>query len=171
MAPGQTLAYDEYRELYARGWREYAYALGLDLLARRESSAFDLRRKLATRGVPEEALSAAMELLAAEGSVDDRRFAAAWIESQIRSRPQGRTSLVAGLRRHGVSREIAREAVSHALDHDPARLEELFDRAATRLLRRKGMTPQRAVRSLLRLGFSTERVYRWSQSQQSQQSD
>ena len=169
--PGFFFVFPELEALRSQGWKSYAYALGLDLLARSETPAFGLRRKLLQRKLPPAAVSYAIEALLAEGSLDDRRFADAWLRVQLRSKAVSRQALMAGLRRRGVGRSISEAAVSAAFEEQPELFDELFARAVEQVLGRRNMTPDRAAQALLRRGFRTDRVARWYSSLQSQQRD
>lgn len=169
--PGFFFVLPELEVLRSQGWESYAYALGLDLLARSEAPAFGLRRKLLQRKLPPEAVADAIEALLAEGSLDDRRFADAWLRAQLRSKAVSRRALVAGLRRRGVGRSVSEAAVSAAFEERPELSDELFARAVEQVLARRNMTPDRAAQALLRRGFRTDRVARWYSSLQSQQRD
>jgi SOS response regulatory protein OraA/RecX len=171
IVPGFFFVFPELEALRSQGWKSYAYALGLDLLARSEAPAFGLRRKLLQRKLPPEAVSDAIDTLLAEGSLDDRRFADAWLRGQLRSKAVSRPALVAGLRRRGVGRAISEAAVSAAFEEQPELSDVLFDRAVEQVLRRRNMTLDRAAQALLRRGFRTDRVARWYSSLQSQQRD
>ena len=168
--PGFFFVFPELDALRGQGWESYAYALGLDLLARSEAPAFGLRRKLLQRKLPPEAVDAAIAALVAEGSLDDRRFAEAWLRVQLRSKAVSRRALVAGLRRRGVDRTTAEAAVSAAFRERPELSDELFARAVEQVLARRNMTPDRAARALLRRGFRTDQVARLHGALQSEQS-
>ena len=79
-----------------------AAARFLELRAR---SVEEVRRHLARAAFPaalaEEAIARLLEL----GMLDDRAFAAAWVESRDRARPRGEGALRAELHRKGIDRE------------------------------------------------------------------
>ncbi|MBN1836122.1 MAG: regulatory protein RecX [Spirochaetales bacterium] len=108
----------------------------LDLLARRSHSQRELELKLAQRGFSAIHVQRAMAWLAERGYLDDRGFAREWVERRVARHPEGRPALVAGLRRRGVSREIAEEVVAAECSADA---ERAAARAAlARLMRRGG---------------------------------
>jgi regulatory protein len=81
-----------------------AAARYLELRAR---SVEEVRRHLTRAAFPaalvEEAIARLLEL----GMLDDRAFAAAWVESRDRARPRGEGALRAELHRKGIDRETA----------------------------------------------------------------
>lgn len=136
-----------------------------------EAPAFGLRRKLLQRDVPAPAVTYAIDTLQQEGSLDDRRFSDSWLRVQLRTKPVSRRALLAGLRRRGVARRIAEEAVASAFEEEPELPETLFQRAVGQVMSRRNMSLDKAARALLRRGFRTEQVARWYQSEQSKLSE
>lgn len=129
----------------------------LDLLARAEQCRKGLEAKLAKKGFTREAAAHALDRLEASGYLDDGRFAEAWVRSRLRSRPEGRTRLIAGLMAKGISGDTARNATETVLsesgDADTAEREAL-ERARKKLFRRSGMNEEKLIAALLRRGFS-----------------
>lgn len=82
------------------------------LLARREHSVGELRRKLETKWPGEDSNTTVIDQLVEEGSLSDRRFAAAFVRSRV-ARLQGPRKIRAELLRRSVSdldfEEAARE--------------------------------------------------------------
>jgi regulatory protein len=132
---------------------------GLALLARAEQSTFMLRIKLEAREFSKRSVAIALERLAAEGLLDDRRFAVAYAASRLAhrsSKAEGPMSLVAALRERGVDRAVAAEAVAEILGPDE-RAAALASAAAKELKRSGG--DRDAARSRLRgLGFKSEEI-------------
>lgn len=90
------------------------YRRALDLLARRDHSVVELKRKLLSRGLPAEQVANVVERLTEQGLLDDRRFAVNWAQSAIRSGRGFGSRILLELRRRGVPRDTAAEAVSEA---------------------------------------------------------
>jgi regulatory protein len=144
-----------------------AAARFLELRAR---SVEEVRRHLARAAFPaalaEEAIARLLEL----GMLDDRAFAAAWVESRDRARPRGEGALRAELRRKGIDRETvaavlterseaaAAESESGGANADGLAAERLLGKNRGALLRvadpraRRG----RAYALLARNGFDPE---------------
>jgi len=134
--------------------RRGAFDAGVRLLARRARSRFAVQRRLSAAFGEEAAMDAVGRLAP---YLDDRAFASAWVDARLRRGPVGRTALLAGLRREGVSGDTAREVVDAAAPE--VDMGDLARRAAAqRLARMRGVPPQR-VRArlwafLARRGFA-----------------
>lgn len=135
----------------------------LRLLASRGRTTAELDRALAERGHPPSARREALSRLEELGYVNDTRFARERAASLLREGRSGERFVLKKLERHGLSRELARQALDAAM-------EELgFDplAAARALLARRGLLDveegkgvARAVRLLGARGFSAEVIAR-----------
>jgi len=106
-----------------------ARAICLRMLSGRPCTRSELAAELRKRRVPQWAADAVLERLDDVGLVDDRAFAASWVERQVRTRGLGRRALTAELRRKGVADEEIGEAVAVVTDDDErARAAELVAR-------------------------------------------
>lgn len=90
------------------------YLRALDLLSRRDHTTAELQRKLASRGFPPETIAELLRQLTGKGYLDDRRFAARWTESAIRSGRGYGVRILQELQQKGIPREMAAEAVAAA---------------------------------------------------------
>ena len=135
-----------------------ARAICLRLLTGQPRSRAELATALARRGVPAEAADSVLSRFTEVGLIDDRAFAAAWVDSRHVGRGLGRRALVAELRRRGIDDRTTADAVATL---DPA-TEEATARA---LVRRKlrasgGLAPEvrarRVVAMLARRGYSAD---------------
>lgn len=135
-----------------------ARAICLRLLTGQPRSRAELATALARRGVPAEAADSVLSRFAEVGLIDDRAFAAAWVDSRHAGRGLGRRALAAELRRRGIDDDTTADAVATL---DPA-TEEATARA---LVRRKlrssaGLAPEvrarRVVSMLARRGYSAD---------------
>ena len=119
-------------------------------LFRAEHTRFMLERKLIKKGFSAKEAESALDFLESEKTLDDRRFALAWLNTRAALHPEGRATLIAALFERGVSREDAYEAIAAFFAvHDE---EELCLRAAQKL-RRRGRAGDKLVSSLCRSGF------------------
>lgn len=109
----------------------------LDQLTGQARSRAELRAKLAARHVPDELAERLLDRFTEVGLVDDRAFAAAWVESRQAGKGLAPRALAQELRRKGVADEVAREALA-TVDRD--RQEE-----AARALVRKRLRSLRGV--------------------------
>lgn len=124
----------------------------LDLLGRAPHTTFSLRMKLLKRGFESPAVGEVLQFLKREGYLDDGVFAEDWVRNRIERRPEGRAVLVAGLRRKGISREIAEGAVNRYLT--PELESENAARALEKLKRSGENDPAALKRKLRARGFS-----------------
>ena len=138
-----------------------ARAICLRLLTNRSCTRAELATELRRRRVPDEAAAAVLERLDDVGLVDDRAFAASWVERQRRNRGLGRRALTAELRRKGVGDAEISEAVGVVSDDDErARAAELVARklSSVRNLDRDKQV-NRLVGMLARKGYGAGVAY------------
>jgi SOS response regulatory protein OraA/RecX len=107
-----------------------ARAICLRLLTLQPRTRSELAAALAKRGVPDEAAETVLGRFTEVGLIDDRAFAAAWVDSRHAGRGLARRALAAELRRRGVDREVVGEAVA-VIDT------EAEERAARQLVERR----------------------------------
>ena len=111
-----------------------------------------VRQRLRRAGIPAEELELTLGQLRRPGLVDDRAFAAYWVEQRRTFRPRGARLLQAELRAHGVGAELAADAAVSA-DDDAYR-------AAFKKARLLATLDERTFRS--RLGqFLARRGFDW----------
>jgi len=89
-----------------------ARAICLRLLTLQPRTRAELAAALSKRGVPDDAAGTVLSRFAEVGLIDDRAFAAAWVDSRHAGRGLSRRALAAELRRRGVDGEIVGEAVA-----------------------------------------------------------
>jgi regulatory protein len=139
-----------------------ARAICLRLLTAQPRTRAELATALAKRGVPDGAATTVLSRFTEVGLIDDRAFAAAWVDSRHAGRGLSRRALAAELRRRGVDGQIVGEAVAVVdADAEERAARQLVDRrlAGTRrleqpvrarrlasMLARKGYPPGLAVR-------------------------
>ena len=138
-----------------------AYLSGLKMLARRELSEAQLRTRLVRRQFESTDIDRAVARLRQERALDDRRAAVACARTEARVRQRGRARIVRQIEAMGISRDVARAAVTEVF----AELDEtvLLEQALERRLRR-GITlddapsARRVFRYLIGQGFDADRV-------------
>lgn len=155
ITPGRSLTGDRVETLAAAQDREDALATALRLVAFRPRSEKEMRQALGRRRVSPELREEIVSRLRELGLLDDRAFAASFVDSRDRSSPRGPRLLAQELRQKGLSREIASESVASIDDADAAY------RAAQRGAGAMAMLPypnfeRRLGNFLLRRGFSYE---------------
>jgi regulatory protein len=133
----------------------------LSLLARSEQCRSGLALKLLKKEHSRNSISQILDQLEDSGLLDDRRFAETWVRSRLRSRPEGPSRLCNALMSKGVNGHVAREAVDAVLEElgdDEA--ENTLRRAREKLARRSGMTDEKMITALVRLGFPFAQIKR-----------
>jgi regulatory protein len=93
----------------------------LELLSRSAHTTRGLGRKLESRGFDSATVQQALRRLEELGYLSDRDFAVGWIQQRVARHPEGRRSLVAGLRRRGVERMLAEEVVQEHVSAETER--------------------------------------------------
>ncbi len=132
----------------------------LVLLAVRPRSARELLQRLARLGDAGLASQVVSEL-ERRGLVDDRRFALEWVRSRQASRGLGAARLRYELRRKGVARELAEEALREAGAEEEALAVEVARRRLARYARQPSEVAERRLAGYLaRRGFGPAAVSR-----------
>lgn len=112
---GQTLTEAEVRALQDSDAVTRAVNSAARFLAYRPRSIAEVRRNLTGKKLPDTVIEAAVARLTDLGYLDDRAFAAYWIDNRTRFKPLGPRALRYELRRHGVPEPIIDEAL-HTVD-------------------------------------------------------
>lgn len=132
-----------------------ARVAALALLAQRRLTEAQLWKRLQARGYADDDIAGAVASCKADGYVDDRLYAALYVEGARKA--VGDARLRADLVRRGIDREAATDIVAAAPLDERARIE-----AAYAKIRR--LQPQLAysavARKLERLGFPAQAIYR-----------
>jgi SOS response regulatory protein OraA/RecX len=132
-----------------------ARVAALGMLAARRLTEAQLWKKLEARGYADDSIADAISGCKREGYLDDRLFAALYVEGPRKA--VGDARLVAELVKRGIDREAAQRAVSAAPSDQTQRITTAYEK----LLRTKGdLSYQSAARALERLGFPTPLIYR-----------
>jgi len=144
-----------------------ARAICLRLLTLQPRTRAELAAALSKRGVPDDAAGTVLSRFAEVGLIDDRAFAAAWVDSRHAGRGLSRRALAAELRRRGVDGEIVGEAVAVVdTEAEERAARQLVDRrlASTRRLdqparvrRLAGMLARKGYPAASRCGSSGRR--------------
>ena len=150
---GQQLDEAEIDALRQADAVERATDRAVRLLARRPYSEAELRRYLATKKVPEAVIDAALAKLERLGYVDDRAFAAYWVENRERFRPRGLRALRYELRQKGIAADVIETALQNVDPHASAhRAAQSYARRVHGLTRREARN--KLAGFLQRRGFS-----------------
>jgi regulatory protein len=132
--------------------------VALRLLGRRDYTTAEIRAKLLDRGYPVDDVQSAIERLTADGLLDDRRVAAAWLRTASRIKGRGGRRIEQELLARGVDRSLAADLVSGiSVQDETASIDRI-------LMRRKAPahpTPaerRKLFQSLQRRGFSSDAI-------------
>jgi regulatory protein len=136
------------------------YLDALALLARRELSEAQLRERLARRRHASADVDEAVRRLVADGTLDDRRVAAAIAAREAGRKGRGRRRVVQAIERAGIPRDTADRAAADAFDgvDEDAHLQAALDRRLRGRLLRDEAEFARLYRFLLAQGFDTDRI-------------
>jgi len=133
----------------------------LELLARSEQCRRGLEAKLRRKQFSGGSVAAALDRLEEAGSLDDRRFAEAWVRSRLRRRPEGAAKLRGALMSKGIASSVATEAVNRVLrDIGDPDSSAALERALAKLRRRSGMDAEKLTAAMARRGFPPSAVRR-----------
>lgn len=106
---------------------------GARLLAARPRTEAEMRARLAAAGFPRDAVDSAAGRMLDLGLLDDRAFAARWVEERAVRRGLSSRALVAELEAKGVDRSVAEDAVAGVGGDDLARAGEVAAATMSRL--------------------------------------
>lgn len=128
-------------------------------LARFDRTAAQVERFLRGKGASPAQARQTIRRLSDLRYLDDRAYAARWIQALLARSPMGRERLKAELLARGLSEDLVDGAISEALQEVD---EETLGRQALRLKRRKSgrLLPRQAVTLLRQRGFEEETIER-----------
>ena len=158
---GMEIDEDELKELLYEEELSKAKSYVYRILARRMYTTREIRDKLVEREYVEKIIEDVIATLERYGYLNDKTYAQEWIESRMRSKPQGKIALRRELESKGIDRSIIEDALSQAFDQSKE------SEMALDLARRKARSfnpddPVAAKRKLqsflLRRGFDFETV-------------
>ena len=155
LRPGAELTEARLEQLRVAQTREDAMAAALRLVSYRPRSEKELSDRLGQRFADPALVGAIVDRLKELRLVDDRAFAASWVESRDRSGPRSRRLLASELRLKGVPRE-PRDAAIQAVDEADAAYRAASKRARLLAGRPVGEFRRKLGDLLLRRGFRYE---------------
>jgi regulatory protein len=163
LTPGCALTDSQRRTLQAAARKRAAAAAALRYLQGRPRTAREVTRHLEDKGHDPQSASAVVADLQTQGIVDDRRFAAWYVEARLDHRPTGRARLVQEMTGRGIEHGVAASAVEAFLD-DGREWALARQAAARRHASLQGLPPEKAKRRLASFlsgrGFPMEMVRR-----------
>ena len=152
-----TLTESQTEHLYQAGRRFLAEKQAAAYLNRAEHSSYQLTVKLQKKGYIKNEYQPALDYLRAEGTLDDSRFAGAYLHTRSLSKKEGYARLFSELRKRGIAADTAKQALNDFF----AEIDEVeVCEGAARSLIRKGYTEQKLYRALQRKGFPFSMIKR-----------
>ena len=152
-----TLTESQTEYLYQAGRRFLAEKQAAAYLNRAEHSSYQLTVKLQKKGYIKNEYQPALDYLRAEGTLDDSRFAGAYLHTRSLSKKEGYARLFSELRKRGIAADTAKQVLNDFFaEIDEAEVCE----GAVRSLIRKGYTEQKLYSALQRKGFPFSMIKR-----------
>lgn len=163
LTKGLELSVDAQSEILQREGYFRARSTALSFLAYRDRSEQEVRRRLERSGFTEDAIEQAVAYLIESGLLDDRSFAISYAEGRFRSGGYGPVRIKHDLRRKGIGRAAAEEAVERVFSDTEAQLSTARELGRRRWERLSGEKDDRKRRKkvfdhLVRRGFQREMV-------------
>ncbi|NOX63254.1 MAG: hypothetical protein GXP42_15115 [Chloroflexi bacterium] len=113
---GQELSHEELAQLQDLSRESLAFEQCLRLLARRPRSSAEIETYLRGKGYGPHLRERIINRLHSSNYLDDRAFAAWWVENRVQFRPRSRKALRYELRQKGVSADIIDEILADVDD-------------------------------------------------------
>lgn len=150
--PGYILSEEDLTVLkvedsYIRG-KEWAASR----LAMREDSSGRMAQKLMQRDYSSAVAKRIVAELSDMGFLDDERFATLWLRDRMRSHPEGRDALFAGLQKRGVPSAIAGNCITDNISDED--IEKGLDSIFEKLKSRSSLSNEKLILRLQRRGYS-----------------
>ena len=117
---GQTLSDDAIASLQAADTLEQAKQRVVGLLEFRPRSVREVQQRLKRAGVDENTIDQVVDQLKAAGMLDDKAFAAAWVESRLSANPRGKRMLAWELRQKGADPQAIEASLAGVDDSEAA---------------------------------------------------
>lgn len=139
------------------------YDRALHLLGFRARSVFELRRKLLQKGEPADEVERVIARLLDQRLLDDTEFARQFARSRVAGTGSSRFRILQELRRKGVSRALAEEAVDGLLERDgidaSAAIQRVAEKKWNALATLDAFTRRRRLYAFLaRRGFNPDEI-------------
>jgi Uncharacterized protein conserved in bacteria len=156
---------DRCEAILAEAGRLAVYDRALNMLAFRARSSTELSRALIRKGADPEQVKPVIERLVEQGFLDDAAFARAFTRAKVVGASHSRRRVEQELRRKGVARDIASDAIGKVLEDEGVDQLALVEKAARRKLRTLAeleapVRRRRLYAFLARRGFDAGDIHR-----------
>ncbi|MGC4190353.1 MAG: regulatory protein RecX [Thermomicrobiales bacterium] len=159
--PGLVLDERTARNLLAADEIRRAVAAALNALAYRARSEGEIAQRLRQKGFAPDAIEDALERLRGWHYVDDRDFAARWIENRQDHRPRSERMLAQELRQKGVDADTIATTIADAAIDEVADARNLAEKQRAKLSALDPETQSRRITAFLsRRGYSWDVIRR-----------
>lgn len=155
--PGMEISEDDLSTLILAEEKEKIRRRAFLLLRYRNRSRQELCDRLNRSGFDAQLVSAIIDELTADGTVDDSRFAEAFVADYTRLKPKGNRFLAAELRRKGIAAPIVKTLLAQRDERDLVR--RTIEQKLSDLNLQDPRCRAKAIRRLLNRGFTPRIVY------------
>jgi len=112
LAEGNQLSQEKINDLQEKDQFEGAYQRAINFLSYRVRSEKEIRQNLIKHQTPDDIVEKVVTRLRDASLVNDRDFAAQWVENRVRFKPRGKRALSSELFQKGIRNEIIEETLS-----------------------------------------------------------
>jgi regulatory protein len=112
LAEGNQISQQKINDLQEKDQFEGAYQRAINFLSYRVRSEKEIRQNLSKHQTPEEIIEKVVTRLRDAALVNDRDFAAQWVENRLRFKPRGKRALSSELFQKGISNQIIEDALA-----------------------------------------------------------
>lgn len=151
----QEFTPEELEKLKKTAVEDKAYMRALDLLMRRNRSEWELRDYLKRKDYTVDIIEKILDRLNRAGYVDDKKFAAMWVENRRLLKATSKRKLQVELRQKRVADEIIQEVLS---EDETDERQVLKDLIAKKRQQTRYQDDQKLMAYLLRQGFNYDDV-------------
>lgn len=148
---GKEYSAEELEKLQQTAIIDKAYMRALDFLSRRMRSEWELRDYLRRKDYDSPTVDIILNKLSEYNYIDDKKFAAAWVENRRLLKPTSLRRLRQELTQKHVSREIVNEVLAEDLGDEQGALKQMIEKKQAKS---RYKDQQKLIAYLLRQGFN-----------------
>ena len=117
---GQVLSDEKINELLAADKNNEVMIKALDFISYKARTSQETRIKLRNAGYDDDLIESTLARLSENGLLNDKEYAAQWVEERLRLKPRSRRMLTYELRQKGISSGMIQSAVENVDDYQSA---------------------------------------------------